>query len=67
MFRVANGHQARDFIKLEFSSKTGREAYASSENSEPYLRDTYGVGVAIVHDNNEPGGFRIQSAYPRQE
>ncbi|MFN3623861.1 MAG: hypothetical protein ACK4TP_07330 [Hyphomicrobium sp.] len=36
--------------ELEFDSKTGREAFAPSKYSEPYLRDTYGVAVLIVRD-----------------
>jgi HK97 family phage portal protein len=63
--RVARGEKNGEFLTLEFSSKTGREAYAASMISEPYLRDTYGVGVLIVRDKKEPAGFTVVVAYPR--
>jgi len=63
--RVARGETNGAFITLEFDSKTGREAYAASAVSEPFLRDTYGVAVAIVHDENATNGFTVLSAYPR--
>jgi hypothetical protein len=63
--RVARGERNGDFLILEFETKTGREAYANSEYSEPYLRDTFGVGVLIVHDEDDPSGFTVVDAYPR--
>jgi hypothetical protein len=63
--RVASGELDDAFITAEFETKTGREAYAPTEYSEVYMRDTYGVGVFIVHDATVEGGFTIWSAYPR--
>ncbi len=62
---VARGEVGGDFITLEFSKQTGREAFAPSELAEPYLRDTYGVGVVIVHDETSKTGFTVFNAYPR--
>ena len=63
--RVARGELDDAFITAEFGSRTGREAFRPAENSEPYLRDTNGVGVFLVHDPEESSGFTIISAYPR--
>ena len=45
---------------------TGREAYSNNEGIV-YVRDTYGVGVFLRHDQNSPRGFRVRTAYPRTE
>jgi hypothetical protein len=63
--RVSRGDVNGAFLTLEFNTKTGREAFAPSKYSEPYLRDTYGVAVLIVRDQNDPNGFSVVSAYPR--
>ena len=62
---VARGDQADAYIVAQFGSPTGREAFRSSELSQPYIRTTNWVGVYIVHDPRFPGGYRIQTAYPR--
>jgi hypothetical protein len=63
--RVASGELDDAFITAEFDTKTGREAYAPTEYSEVYLRDTHGVAVLIVHDDTVERGFTIWTAYPR--
>ncbi|MFA5900721.1 MAG: phage portal protein [Hyphomicrobium sp.] len=63
--RVSRGKANGAFLTLEVDTKTGREAFASSEYAEPYLRDTFGVAVLIVHDRSDPIGFSVVSAYPR--
>lgn len=63
--RVARGEDNGAFVTLEFDSKTGREAYAASKTSQPFLRDTYGVGVVIVRDKKDLNGFSVFDAYPR--
>ncbi len=63
--RVARGKVLRDFVTADFESKAGREAFAPSEYAEPYLRDTYGVGVSIIHDPTSKDGYTIISSYPR--
>jgi hypothetical protein len=64
---VADGIKSDDFITARFSSKTGIEAFAASERTQPYIRDTYGVGVSIVHDKSSPKGYTIVTAYPRND
>ena len=64
---VASGALDDAFVKATFSSPTGREAYATSDISEPYIRVTYGVGVSIVHDPKARRGYSVVSAYPRND
>jgi hypothetical protein len=63
--RVARGEEARDSVSAIFDSPTGYEAYLPGPYSIPYMRDTYGVGVVIVHDPRTSRGYRVQTAYPR--
>ena len=65
--QVASGALQGAFITATFDSPTGREAYASSPRSEPYIRETFGVGASIVHDPAFPRGFRVVSSYPRND
>ena len=62
--QVARGDVRSVFVSARFASRTGFEAYAPNERSQAYIRDTYGVGVNIVHDRRSPKGFRVQTAYP---
>lgn len=64
---VASGILDEEFITATFPSRTGIEAYRPGERASPYLRDTYGVGVVIVHDPNASNGFRVITAYPRND
>ncbi|WP_244474528.1 RNase A-like domain-containing protein [Methylobacterium sp. Leaf85] len=63
---VATGKRDDAFIKSRFGYRTGREAYTAGQ-LEPYLRTTYGVGMYIVHDPGSPRGYRIHTAYPRND
>jgi hypothetical protein len=63
--KVARGEKLRDFVTAEFGAQTGRESFAPSEYADPYLRDTYGVGVSIIHDPTNKDGYTIISSYPR--
>ena len=40
---------------------------ARNERAQAQMRDTYGVGVIIVHDPRTRNGFRVLTAYPRNE
>jgi hypothetical protein len=64
---VASGAEPYDFVTAEFRSITGIEAYRPTRNATPYLRDTHGVGVYIVHDPTARRGFRVVTAYPRDD
>jgi hypothetical protein len=48
----------------QFGSIIGKEAYAPSLYSQPYLRTTDGVTVFIVHDPESPKGFWVHTSYP---
>ena len=63
---VASGKEKKAFLKSRFGYKTGREAYTAGR-LDPYLRDTYGVGVYILHDPRSKNGFRVDTAYPRND
>lgn len=67
MEKVAAGKMQDAFVTASFSSQTGIEAFKPSPYAQPYLRPTYGVGVYIIHDRRRPNGFRVQTAYPREE
>jgi hypothetical protein len=64
---VASGVRYDNFITHRFGSVTGREAYRENANAEPYLRNTYSVGVYIVRDTSSDRGFRVHTAYPRND
>ena len=64
---VAGGRSSGAFVTSEFDTATGIEAYARTPRSEPYIRTTYGVGVLIAHDRRSRNGFRVITAYPRNE
>ncbi len=63
--RVASGQAADDFIYYRFGFVTGYEVYRTDPNYPRFeTRETYGVGVYIVHDPRSPRGFRVITAYP---
>jgi hypothetical protein len=64
---VAAGRRPDAFVTAEFGSVTGREAYRNSSRSSPYIRTVTGVGVYIIHSARAPRGFRVISAYPRND
>lgn len=61
--RVREGRSQGEFLPSRFGFVTGREAVMEPIGSPIRLRDTYGVGVVIRHD--EQDGFRVVSAFPR--
>lgn len=63
---VASGKQANAFMKSRFGYKTGREAYTAG-SLEPYMRNTYGVGVFMIRDPGSGKGYRLHTAYPRND
>jgi Bacterial CdiA-CT RNAse A domain len=62
--RVAGGLDEYATVTAVFASKTGMEAYRPRPNAQPYLRDTYGVGVVIVHDPEATNGYTVLTAFP---
>jgi hypothetical protein len=65
--RVARGENKRDFITSRFGYVTGREAYRPAPDASPYLRNTYSVGVGIERDARASRGYRVYTAYPRND
>jgi Phage portal protein/Bacterial CdiA-CT RNAse A domain len=65
--RVANGEVETATLNRRFGYITGKEAYRASGNEEPYIRPTYGVRVVIRHDQRSPRGYRVFTAFPRNE
>jgi hypothetical protein len=61
---VASGLLPIAIVDAKFSSPTGYEAFAKTERSTPYIRDTYGVRVIIVRDPSSPKGYRVLTAFP---
>lgn len=64
---VASGNQDKGFLTSRFGHITGREAYRPNPDADPVLRNTYGVGVGIVHDARTSRGYRVYTAYPRND
>jgi hypothetical protein len=65
--KVVNGLSAKEDLDAVFGSPTGSEAYAATERSQPYIRETYGVRVVIVRDQRSEKGDRVETAFPRNE
>jgi hypothetical protein len=65
--QVADGKLNRAFLNTRFGYPTGREAFRPSIDSEPYLRDTYEVGVEIRRDPRIGRGYRVHTAYPMNQ
>jgi hypothetical protein len=61
---VVNGSLPIAVLEAEFGSPTGYEAYARSERSQPYMRETYSVRVIIVRDPSSDRKFRVLTAFP---
>lgn len=61
---VIGGLSSREELYAEFGSPTGYEAYARTERSTPYIRETDGVLVVIVPDEISAKGYRVLTAYP---
>jgi hypothetical protein len=61
---VVNGSLPIAVLEAEFGSPTGYEAYARSERSQPYMRETCSVRVIIVRDPSSDSKFRVLTAFP---
>jgi hypothetical protein len=62
--RVASGQDAYAYIQYRFGFVTGIEVYRTDPDYPEFeTRNTYGVGVYIVHDPSSPRGFRVITAY----
>jgi glycerate kinase len=61
---VVTGIRSHAVVFAKFKSVTGIEAVAPNVRSQPYIRETYGVGVVIVHDRSSPKGYTVWTAFP---
>lgn len=62
--QVATGVLPVYAARAQFDSITGIEAVAEHIGSQVSIRETYGVGVIVVHDPSSPGGYIVWSAFP---
>ena len=65
--QVASGRKDSAKLDKRFGYQTGREALRPMGDSEPYMRDTYGVRVIIRHDARADRGYRVRTAFPINE
>jgi len=65
--RVASGQEERRMMEKRFGYVTGKEAFRPSADEDPYIRDTYGVRVVILHDLRSERGYRVYTAFPINE
>jgi hypothetical protein len=65
--QVAAGAKGRDLLERRIGSVTGKEAFRPDGDSDPYIRDTYGVRAVIVHDRRSPRGYTVRTAFPVNE
>jgi hypothetical protein len=61
---VVSGMSPREQLDAQFNAPTGYEAYARTERSAAYIRDTNGVRVIIIPDQNSAKGYRVDTAFP---
>jgi Bacterial CdiA-CT RNAse A domain len=65
--RVANGQEKEATLDRRFGYPTGREVFRPTGDSDPYMRDTYGVRVVIRNDPRSENGYRVLTAFPINE
>lgn len=63
--KVVSGLSGKENLDAIFGSPTGSEAYAATEHSQPYIRETYGVRVVIVRDRRSEKRYRVETAFPQ--
>jgi hypothetical protein len=61
---VAAGKIKGATLEHRFDFVTGKEAFRPNGDSDPYIRDTYGVRVIIRHDARSWRGYRVHTAFP---
>jgi hypothetical protein len=62
--QVASGAVKRLKLESRFGSVTGYEAFRPNGDSDPYIRDTYGVRAVIINDSRSPRGYTVRTAFP---
>jgi hypothetical protein len=62
--KVAAGKINQAKLEHRFDFVTGKEAFRPNGDSDPYIRDTFGVRVIIRHDTPSWRGYRVHTAFP---
>ena len=63
---VASGEWDEQWLEDRFGYPTGVEAIAD-RTLNVVVRRTFNVGVLIVHDSRSTRGYRIKTAYPKND
>jgi hypothetical protein len=63
--RVVERKASRAALDALFGRETGTEAFVTGGQTEPQVRETYGVRVVIVAYRQIPRGYRVHTAFPR--
>lgn len=63
--RVMEGKSSKAALDALFGWETGREAFVTGRQTEPRIRETYGVRVVIVSYCQIARGYRVHTAFPR--
>ena len=64
---VVTGALKSAFVTTSFRTPTGIEYFRDNERQQPVLRDTYAVGVRIVHNPWALSGYTVLTAFPLNE
>ena len=62
--QVATGMEKKLTLESRIGSVTGYEAFRPNGDSDPYIRDTYGVRAVIINDSRSPRGYTVRTAFP---
>jgi hypothetical protein len=62
--QVATGMEKKLKLESRIGSVTGYEAFRPNGDSDPYIRDTYGVRAIIINDSRSPRGYTVRTAFP---
>jgi hypothetical protein len=65
--QVATGMEKKLTLESRVGSVTGYEAFRPNGDSDPYIRDTYGVRAVIINDSRSPRGYTVRTAFPVNE
>jgi hypothetical protein len=65
--QVATGMEKKLTLESRIGSVTGYEAFRRNGDSDPYIRDTYGVRAVIINDSRSPRGYTVRTAFPVNE
>jgi hypothetical protein len=65
--KVASGAWPDQWIEDRIGSSTGVEALIDANSLKAVTRPTFKVGVWLVHDDRSPRGYRVDTAYPKND